>query len=188
MAEDSTRSTFVTVLAWIFIFLGGFATLIAILQNVMLFLLFPRAEMEQALQADQAAQQMPAFAQFMFSSFEFVFLGFLVVALVTFISAIGLLKRKDWARRVFIGVLSLGIIWNIGGFILQQVMMSHFAVPADAPPHVSADLATMALVMRVFGGIITLALSILFGWLVWRLMSPRIKGEFNVSTLQHNVG
>lgn len=188
MTEGTTRSTFVTVLAWIFIVLGGFATFIAILQNVMIFVLFPRAEMEQALQANPAAQKMPAFTHFIFSSFEFMFLGFLVVALLTFISAIGLLKRKNWARRVFIGVLSIGVVWNIGGFILQQFMMSHFMLPTDTPPDVSADFTTMAIVMRVFTGIVALAFTILFGWLAWRLMSPRIKAEFNASGLQGGVG
>lgn len=179
MTDSAARSTFVTVLAWIFIVLGGFATLIGAMQNVMIFLLFPQAEMNQALNADPAAQQLPAIARFMFSNFEFLFLGFFLVALLTFISAIGLLKRRNWARRVFIGILCMGIAWNVGGYILQQSMMTTFNPPAEAPPDFAANFETMFAVMRVITGIVALAFTALFTWLIWRLMSPRIKAEFH---------
>ena len=45
MAE---RSGFVTVLAWIFIALAGFSTLISIFQNIMLVLMFPAEEFTAA--------------------------------------------------------------------------------------------------------------------------------------------
>ena len=34
------RSTFVSVVAWVFIVLGGFSTLIAVLQNIMIAVVF----------------------------------------------------------------------------------------------------------------------------------------------------
>jgi len=111
--EQVQRSTFVSVLAWIFIVIAGFALLISILQNIMITAMFPMEEMQKSLNAPEA-QEMPAVARFMFSHFTLFFRAFLVVTLVTFISAIGLLKRKNWARIIFIALMALGIAWNIG--------------------------------------------------------------------------
>src|SRR6478672_6650334 len=98
------QSSFVTVLAWIFIVLAGFATLISILQNVMISLMFPIEEMQAAMVQAKHKQDMPVFAEFMFSHFQLFFLSFLVVSSVTLVSAIALLKRKNWARVLFIGL------------------------------------------------------------------------------------
>jgi hypothetical protein len=43
------RSTFGNVLAWIFIVLGGFATFISILQNIMIRMLFHKEKMTACL-------------------------------------------------------------------------------------------------------------------------------------------
>ncbi|MDD2271386.1 MAG: hypothetical protein PHP95_11805 [Desulfuromonadaceae bacterium] len=51
------RSTFVNVLAWIFIVLGGFTTFISILQNIMIRVMFRKEEMTQAMkQAEEETE------------------------------------------------------------------------------------------------------------------------------------
>ncbi|MCK4816308.1 hypothetical protein KA005_11115, partial [bacterium] len=55
------KSTFVTVLAWIFIVLAGFATSISILQNIMIILIFPVEEINQRLSSPDVQENMPAF-------------------------------------------------------------------------------------------------------------------------------
>jgi hypothetical protein len=49
MMQRANRSTFVTVVAWIFIVLAGFTTFIAILQNIMISLMFSGGHMGEAL-------------------------------------------------------------------------------------------------------------------------------------------
>ena len=54
----------------------------------------------------------------------------LVVSLATLASAIGLLLRLDWARRVFIGMLVLAIVANLLGLwfqheVVQSVVDAH---------------------------------------------------------------
>lgn len=88
------RSTFVNAVAWVFIALAGFATLIAILQNIMISIMAPQG----AMRGIENAKEIPAFAKFMLSHPQIIFGTFLAVSAGTFISAIGLLKRKNWAR------------------------------------------------------------------------------------------
>ncbi|SDU32655.1 hypothetical protein [Halopseudomonas salegens] len=181
MTQGVTRSTFVTVLAWIFIGLSAFTTLIAIVQNLMVYLLFPREEMTQALQNDPSIQELPVPVQLMMSHMEFLFLGVLLVSLITLLSAIGLLLRKNWARCIFIGILGFGILWNAGGFIMQQTMMGHMVLPEDIPADMAANFTTMTLIFRIVSGIVALVFCTLFAWLIWRLISPGIKAEFTTA-------
>ena len=173
------RSTFVTVLAWIFIVLAGFSTFISILQNIMITLMFPMEEMQAGLNGPEARENMPAFFYFMFSNIRLFFFGFLVVTSTTLIASIGLLMRKNWARMLFIGVMSLGIVWNIVGVVLQQFMMSSML---DMPNVPGPDFEIFIIVIRVFTFLMALGMSILFGWIIKRLLSPAIKQEFLQTT------
>ena len=172
----SSRSSFVTAVAWVFIVLAGFTTLISILQNIMVALMFPQEDMRAAA----SAKDVPAFAKFMFAHPHVFFGAFLAVSATTFASAIGLLKRQNWARLVFIAILVLGIVWNLGGLVL---MFSTFPSMAPAPEHAPADFRdqfeTMWKVMMGFSVLIALAFAGLFGWIIKRLVSPEIKREFH---------
>ena len=78
---------FVTGLAWTFIGLSGFATLVAVLQNVMISVMLPPETLHAPA---RGTEDLPAFAQFMFSHPRMIFAGFLAVSVITLVSAIGL--------------------------------------------------------------------------------------------------
>src|SRR5215813_11094043 len=99
-----TRSTFVTVLAWIFIVLSSFATLVSILQNIMIALVFPAAEMQAAATQAKSHPGVPWIASWMFEHFQVFFLFFFVMAAISLAASIGLLKRKNWARLLFVSL------------------------------------------------------------------------------------
>jgi len=174
-SPTTTRSSFVTVLAWIFIVGGGFTTFISILQNVMLTFFFPADQIQMA----KGAENMPAVALFMLNHMRLFFAAFLVLSLTVFVSSIGLLKRKNWARVIFIGLFVLGILWNVGGLFLQNAMFSAMPAPSpDAPEEFKAQMESMAHVMLVFSFVMAVGMSVLFGWLIKRLASPAIRREF----------
>lgn len=123
------KSIFVTVVSWIFIIFAGFSTVIAGFQNIMLNIMFDGSIEEKFPMNDpEMLEQIPAFASFMFSfmfsNFELIAFLFFLLPLATLLVAIGLLKRKNWARLIFIGILGLGIILNLSGLIFQQSMVS----------------------------------------------------------------
>jgi hypothetical protein len=175
--EQSVRSTFVSVLAWVFIVLAGFSTFISVLQNVMINTMFSSHAMPTLTGPD--AEQTPAFFRFMLGHMELFFLAFLVVSSGTLIAAVGLLRRKNWARLAFVGILALGIAWNIAGLVLQQTMFSSMpAVPSSAPPDFRAEFDRMATVMQAFSIVMALGISALFVWLIKRLLSKATRAEF----------
>ena len=173
------RSGFVTGLAWTFIALAGFSTVIAILQNIMLALMFPSEELRASMQEAEKVQPMPALFRFMFENFRLFFGAFLVLSAGTLITAIGLLKRQNWARLIFIGIMALGVVWNLGSLVMPFIMTS--LVP-DIPAHAQSDFhdnfKLMWNIMIGFTIVIGLAFAALFAWIIKRLVAEDIKREF----------
>jgi hypothetical protein len=169
------RSTFVTVIAWIFIVLGGFSTVISILQNVMLTTMMPPGG---PVAGTRGSENVPPFALFMMENFRLVFAGFMVVSILTLASAVGLLRRWNWARWVFIGLMALGIAWQLGGTIMMFSMVSSFGPPAAAPAEFRAQHEMMTRVMVGFTLFMALGFAVLFGWIIKRLMAVEIRREF----------
>ncbi len=119
------RSTFVTVVGWIFAILGGFATFIAALQNIMVAVIFSTSGMKEAMKQARS-QELPWFASFMFEHFRLFFLSFLVVSACCLAGAIGLILRKNWGRVLFMAVMALGIAWNVLGLVMTVVIFASF--------------------------------------------------------------
>ncbi|MBD8900480.1 hypothetical protein [Rhodanobacter sp. DHG33] len=173
------RSSFVTVLAWIFIGMTGFATLISLLQNLMLQWLF--LPTMQAHPMPPLPPDMPAPMQWIFAHMAWLFRAFLLVSSVTLIAAIGLLRRKEWARRLFIGLMGLAIAYHLLGLVWQwwfmgsmETIMHTPNMPADA----EAMMHGFMRVAQVFGMLMALVFCALFGWIIHRLRSARVRDEF----------
>jgi hypothetical protein len=171
-------SQFVTVTAWIFIGLSTLATLIALMQNIVVGVMFqtmPIASIESVNPPP------PRLAVLMFEHARLVFLFFLVVSAATLFASIGLLKRRNWARVLFIAMLAIGILWNLTGLVLQQVVvssMADFGDVAPAPPDFEATMRGMMIAIRVFSALFAIGICVLFGWIIQRLRSPAIAAEF----------
>jgi len=179
MSEVKHRSTFVTVLAWIFIALSGFGALIGIMQNLMLQTVFRSEEFGQAMQMAPGQPGLPPFAAFMFEYFQWFFLAALLANLVMLVVSIGLLKRYNWARLCFIGLMILSILWQVAGLVIQATVFSfvhdQFAV---AQAQGAPDMTLFFVVMAVMCVVFALAFGALFGWIAWKLASKPIAAEF----------
>jgi hypothetical protein len=170
------RSSFVTVVAWIFIVLAGFTTLISVLQNIMVHTVFPADQMQEAMNAAKAQQPpMPPVFAFLFGNFKLFFAAFLILSVAMLTSSIGLLRRKNWGRIMFIALMAFGIAWSVVGLVLQYFMIGAMTEiqPAGAP-----EFRSFANVMLIFSSVIAIGIAVLFGWIIKRLVSPAIKQEF----------
>jgi len=186
-STPATRSDFVTVLAWIFIGLGGLSTLMAVAQYIMVNFMMSIGQMQDAMNAETARGDVPAAAQFMFSHFRQLIGAFFLLSLITLVAAVGMLRRWNWARLLFIGLMALGIVWNLASLALQRVMMSSMLstmplLPPNAPPDFRAQFETMMTGMQIVSAIFALGFSVLFGWIIMRLMSAAIRREFGATT------
>ena len=179
-APVAPQSGFVTTVAWIFIVLAGFATFISLLQNVMLAFM-PHDVFNQALQDTTFTRAMPSAPRFMFAHFHAMIVAFFVICAATLLSAIGLLRRRNWARLVFIGLLAFGVVYNIVGLVFQQAMVSSFNAPFAADSAFGAaghQFQQMLLAMRVVMVVFELGFAALFVWIIVKLVSPPIRAEF----------
>lgn len=180
------RSTFVTVTAWIFIVLSGLATFVSLLQNVMLAFM-PQDVFDVAMHDTTFTSVMPEGARFVFAHFRLmVLLGF-VLCLVTLVSSIGLLRRLNWARLVFIGLMGAGIVYNIAGVVLQQSFMPSLPAAAALDSAFAADstlrasgeqFAEMMAGIRAVAVAFAVGFTVLFAFIIWKLVSRPIREEF----------
>lgn len=179
-APPPLRSTFVTVLAWVFIGLAGFATLISVLQNVMLQWLFLPA-MQHAQAAAPLPPGLPAPMQWLFAHFAWFFRAFLLVSATTLIAAVGLLRRHEWARQLFIGLMGFAIVYQILGLAWQWWIMGSmpaFMQASGTPADMGAVMHGFIRAMQVFGSLTALGFCVLFGWIIRRLRSAQVRDEF----------
>ena len=173
------RSRFVTVLAWLFIGMAGFATLISVLQNLMLQWLFLPAMRMQAM--PPLPPGLPEPMQWMFGHMAWFFRAFLLVAATTLVAAIGLLRRHEWARRLFIALMGLAIAYQLFGLAWQWWFMGSmdaFMRAPGMPADMDAFMHGFMRVAQVFGTLVALALCVLFGWIIRRLCSAPVRAEF----------
>jgi len=177
-SENQNRqcSTFVSVVAWLFIIFAGFGVLISLMQNIMVHTMFSMPEMQEAMNNSGAASEIPPFAIFMFNHFRLFVSLMLVMTLFTLISAIGLLKRKNWARKVFIRILCLSILIMFMSIVVQYFF---FISPHDYPGEkIPAEFQTMRNFMQIFFVILYAGIVAILGWIIKKLLSPDISHEF----------
>jgi hypothetical protein len=144
------RSKFVSVVSWVFIVISGLGTLVAVLQNVIIESL--GAQMGLVFQAGLAPNS-SWLTLLVVSHLKIYFAILLALAVLALVSSIGLLKRKNWARFVFVGLMVFGIIWNLPS------LFSSLAAPR-------ASL------------LFELGLILILGWIAQRLLSSAVATEF----------
>jgi len=152
-------STFVTVIAWLFIVGSGLAILFLVLQNIMFFVFMNE---EFAQQAGYMPNK---------ETFLLVNLPFLLLFLALFISSIGLLKRKSWARLAFIVLLALGIVLTIREAILEAMLYSSEMSQDNELPDYVAIILWFVVLIRI-------GIAVLFAWIIKRLLPDSVKQEF----------
>ncbi|MEO8674236.1 MAG: hypothetical protein ABI569_01575 [Casimicrobiaceae bacterium] len=148
------RSAFVTVVAWIFIVGTGVGVCVSILQAIMFVFIVPTEAFWSASNMSLDPDQTPAIVLFIAGHMLLVFGVLWSIAVVTLIAAIGLLRRKNWARLAFIGLMGLAILCNFGGLWLEAEIFSSSALSA-------------------------IGLSVLFAWIIKRLASRTAGAEFD---------
>jgi hypothetical protein len=178
-AAAVARSGFITALAWSFIILAAFATIITLFQNIMITLMFPMEEMRAAMREAQKSQPMPEFFVLVFNNFQLVFAAALASSVMTLVAAIGLLKRQNWARLLFIVIMAFGVAWNLAGLATPLYMNAFIPeIPGHAPPGIEDNFKLVLNILVGFTVVMCLVFAGLFAWVVKRLMSDDIKREF----------
>ena len=168
-----SRSRFVNFVAWMFILLAAFACEWAAIQNA-------TQSSWSALAGDQAS--LPWLSGLLLRHVAWVYSAAIALSLAMIVCAIGLLRRIEWARRVFIGLLMVAIVVDLAGLWLQQEFM-HLVVDSALrqsalTPSAADVFGGVVTAARVLAGVITLVASVALGGIIRRLMSPAVRQEF----------
>jgi len=171
-----SRSLLVTVTAWFFILLGALASASALVQNAAVAAMFP------GLHVIGDAHALPLVTGWLMGYLPWVVGAGLVMALAMLASAIGVLLRLDWARRVFIGVLVFTIVANLAGLWLQhevvQSVVSSTLSTASLPAKVLGVFGGFVTAARVMAVLVTLGACGVLALIIRSLMSPSVRQEF----------
>lgn len=168
------RSVFVTVTAWVAIILSGLISASALVQNALVASVMPSGAAN--------LPPLPLLTNLLLGYLPWVVGTGLVMSLALLASAVGLLLRLDWARRVLIGVLLVAIVANLLGLWLQhevvQSVVSSTLSSAPLPPQAAGVFGGFVTAARVMAVVVTLGTCAVFGWVIRRLMSPSVRQEF----------
>ncbi|MBN1960105.1 MAG: hypothetical protein JW841_04105 [Deltaproteobacteria bacterium] len=170
-------SRFVTTLAWIFIALSGFATFISLVQNITIHFFIAKSYLLQ-MQYVSSVIELPTVFIWLMQHLELWTSSFLAICILMLISSIGILRRYNWARLMFISLLALGILLQLLMLPIHWSMLGQIA----AIDHPQADLfKQIILVIKIFIILLVVGYCTLFGWIIKKLISPAIKAEFKLT-------
>jgi len=168
-----SRSRFVNFIAWMFILLAAFACEWTVIQNA-------TQSSWATLAGDQSS--LPWLTGLLMRHATWVFSAAIALSLATLVCACGLLRRIEWARRVFIGLLMVAIGVDLAGLWLQQEfthLLVDSALRQNALTQPAADLfGGVVTTARVLAGFVTLGASVALVGIIRRLMSPSVRQEF----------
>jgi|GEM_PF-2143099 len=106
----------------------------------------------------------------------------LVACGATLGAAVGLLLRREWARRVFIALVLAAMGVSLLGLWLQQELLGALVQSALQRAPLPAALAGLVdgllVATRSAAGLLTLAGAALLGWVAWRLTRAPVRQEF----------
>lgn len=166
-----SKSTFVTVLAWLLIIGSGFGFVISILQAVMISMMFSGEEF------NTFPEDTPASAQFMTNYFQYLIYAFSAFALFMLTTSVAFLKRKNWARLVVVSCMILGVVMQFGGLILQFIFTSDMkAMPGEEG---FEDFDRMVSMMIWVSVVISVVITGMHIWIITKLLSKKIVSEFS---------
>lgn len=183
------RSTFVSVVAWVFIGLSGLMIFIMLLDSFLL----PQLFMPMLQQMRSAATpDLSPFLNWYLGHIVWLCYLMLLLSFAHLLASIGLLKRKNWGRRLFIGLIGADMVfqligaavqWSVAGPIQHATLKAQFAsMPQPLPAELQAQMLqmmdSMMVVTRIFSLVFALALIVLFAWIIKRLCSATIRRDF----------
>lgn len=162
------RSTFVTVVGWLFIVFSGLGLL-----EMFMFAFMPFDKLMMSMPQQKG---MPAVAPALYSSVMHGMMLFgVAVTLWVLLSSIGLVMRKNWARISFIVICVLGLIFSLLYLLVGLAGVAFMgAGMANQTPEMAEFGRAMVRVMIVFCTVF----AALYGFIIYKLSTAKIKQEF----------
>ncbi|MBP7843745.1 MAG: hypothetical protein KA116_02940 [Proteobacteria bacterium] len=169
------KSKFVTNLAWLSIVVSALMVIVSLFQNILLFFFVPKDQMDLFVLQAQLMGNLPPTVLFVLKYFKYIFLSFFLFSILFFLISLGLLKRKEWARKGTVFLLWLGIILSVVGVIFQNSFLNQVANPAAFPENAQKIIG----MMKIVSWIMNIALVGIHYWIIRKLSEEKVVEEFN---------
>ena len=174
-SEDVPRkSTFVSVIAWIYIVIGGLVTFIALLEFLVLQFFAPQNTSTGLMMQMDQARSYPEPLRFIFAHISFFMVFLILISAGIFFSAIALLKRMNWARILFIILMTISALWNIIGLSFRFLLGD---AHANATP---AEFQGLLSAIDVFSIVLAVGMTLFFIIAIIKLYSHDVRMEFGL--------
>lgn len=175
MTEQELRSDSVTLIAWVFIVLAALMTLIGIAQNLLIYWLYPDFLPELSRNLSSA----PPLARFLAAHLHWLVGLFTALSAALFIAAIGVLNRFEWARKLLINLLIIGLAWKVISLILMTLFMAELPLARASIIHGPADVQNFQTLMVGVNAILTIAIGAVLIRICHYLSLPKVTVEFS---------
>lgn len=178
-AESSPKSTLVTVVAWIALAWSALVTLGA-LGGLLVLAVTPTATVNAVVTRvtqDSSFALLPAPNQFMAHHVYLVALVKVIWWAAVLVASIGVLRRKEWARRAFVAVLGIEIVLVVLGIVVGQSIGMKLATQLAARSQSGQVPAGMGSGLAL-GGLLGVAIVAILVWLLFTFRSARVRAEF----------
>lgn len=179
MNPPAPPSSFVTVMAWVCLGLGVLSLGTALLKLAMMPMM--RLLMAEAMQVD------PGAAGMMQALWPLLVWATLITALLSagaVAAGVGLLRRREWGRRLFQALLLAGIVLAWAALLPLDSYLAILAAPLHAQADalgtldVSESLAVLRLGLLITGLLLAIAVTGVHAWLMRKMASAAIRAEF----------
>lgn len=171
-----SASTLVTVVGWIFALLALGATLISALQNLMFHFVFPN---DRGFGDPLAQPGVPPEMAAIWSAMPWLLAFFLAASVATLVASIGLIRRIEWCRKLFLSLLAIMVLWQLGsiGYAFWFVRFTR-AQMAEVPAEFARAFEASQWMVLSVTVVIALAFLGVFAWLFRRLTRADVRAEF----------
>ncbi|GMQ91627.1 MAG: hypothetical protein BMS9Abin11_0936 [Gammaproteobacteria bacterium] len=182
MTEGSVqarKTPFITIIAWVFIGLAAMILVAAIFQIVaIVFLNFGDMHNLMVTELEKTMKDSDmlglALLTLRYAWVMVVLVFFYAVTLL--LTSIGLLKRREWARKTMIVLLVIAIFYELSDLAWQFYIMNSTMAPLmKEMPGFGSGI--MAIVLAI-SAIMVLAFCALFVWVIIKLLSEKVRQEF----------
>lgn len=180
------RSEFVDMTAWGFIGLGVFGALLGAGQLVYLAVLIPIGQITQVMHDMAHTLPWPEWARILVRHLPQWLLSMTAISLLTIWTAVGLMRRREWARKAFVIMMWAGVVANLAGAVLPfRADFSPASLVTILPPEWRSFFGSMlASSQASFAWTAALSAVLFAGLFAWTgvvLQSENVRREFDAS-------
>jgi hypothetical protein len=178
--QSSPRSLSVTLLAWVTIIPAALGVFISLVQNILFTVFMSPGQLEQLFAL--LPPGMEALPRLSYDTVRLALLAFLALSVIFLATGVGLLKRRNWARVVFMAAVALGTLYSVVTyFFVDAAVDLSVLIPPAGVNGSRVDVAPIMAMMRIATLVLTIVFTALNVWLLWWLLSPAIREEFRPS-------